>query len=148
MSKSMIITRKVEFKAKTAKVWNLLVNPEMTRQYMFGCEVVSDWKIGSSVNWKGKTEDGKDVVYVKGKVLEYEEGEKVTFSMFDPNMGIEDIPRNYVNLTYEIIPEEKGCLLIITQGDFKDADNAEKRFEESEQGWEMVIPTMKKILGK
>lgn len=148
MSKSMIIKEEVFFKANPSKVWNLLINPEMTKQYMFGCEVLSDWKIGNQILWNGKTENGEEITYVKGKVVEYEQGKKVTSTMFDPNLGIPDVPRNYVNLTYEVIRIENGCKLIITQGDFQNADNAEKRFEESRQGWKMVIPIMKRILNE
>lgn len=144
----MIIKEEVFFKANPSKVWNLLINPEMTKQYMFGCEVLSDWKIGNQILWNGKTENGEEITYVKGKVVEYEQGKKVTSTMFDPNLGIPDVPRNYVNLTYEVIRIENGCKLIITQGDFQNADNAEKRFEESRQGWKMVIPIMKRILNE
>ncbi|MEM1408230.1 MAG: SRPBCC domain-containing protein [Bacteroidota bacterium] len=148
MSKSMIIKEDVLFKSGAKKVWNLLTNPEMTKQYMFGCEVLSDWKIGNQILWNGKTENGEEITYVKGEVIAFEDGKKATLTMFDPNMGLPDIPRNYINLTYEVIPQEKGCRLIITQGDFQDTDNAEKRFEESKQGWKMVIPSMKKILNE
>ena len=148
MSTTMIIKEEVSFKANPEKVWDLLINPEMTKQYMFGCEVISDWEIGSPIIWKGKTEDGKEVIYVKGEIIDFVNGSKVTSTMFDPNMGIADVPKNYVNLTYEVIPKKSGCQLIITQGDFQGADNAEKRFEESKQGWKMVIPTMKKILNE
>lgn len=142
----MIVNEEVVFKANAEKVWDLLINPEKTKQYMFGCEVLSDWKPGDPIVWKGKTENGEEVTYVKGEIVAFEPGRKVTFTMFDPNMGLPDIPKNYVNLTYEVIPHETGCKLIITQGDFRVADLAEKRFEEAKQGWNMVIPVMKKLL--
>ena len=60
MNESMIIKEEVLFSSKLEAVWNLLINPEMTKQYMFGCEVISDWTIGSVVHWKGVTEDGEE----------------------------------------------------------------------------------------
>ena len=143
----MIIKEKVLFKAGPVQVWDLLINPVMTRQYMFGCELLSDWKIGSPVHWKGQTEDGQEVVYVAGKVLEFEEGRKVTSTTFDPNSGMADIPQNHVNLTYELSEVPEGTLLTITQGDFSEAENGRQRYEESKSGWQaMVIPLMKKLL--
>ncbi|MEM7484608.1 MAG: hypothetical protein AAF348_05305 [Bacteroidota bacterium] len=68
--------------------------------------------------------------------------------MFDPNIGIKDISENYVNLTYELADVEYGTKLTIIQGDFNGAENAEKRFEESKGGWDMVIPLMKKLIEK
>lgn len=143
----MIIKEEVLFKSKIEQVWDLLINPEMTKQYMFGCEVISDWKVGSPVHWKGKTEDGKEVIYVKGEVLEYEEGIKLSSNTFDPTSGMKDIPENYVNLTYELKQVPEGTFLRITQGDFANAEDGKKRYEESKNGWkEIVIPLMKKLL--
>lgn len=149
MSKSMVIKEEVIFKSNVEQVWDLLVNPEMTKQYMFGCEVLSDWEIGSPINWEGKTENGERIVYVKGEILEYHKGKKVTSTMFDPNSDMEDIPKNYVNLTYELLPLDEGTQLTIIQGDFSGAENGKQRYEESKSGWkEMVIPIMKKLLNE
>jgi len=147
MKESMIVKEEVLFNANAKRVWDLVINPEMTKQYMFGCEVISDWEIGSPVYWKGKTENGEEIVYVKGEVLEYEEGKRVSSTTFDPNSGMADIPENYVKLTYEIKEIENGTLLTISQGDFAGAEEGKKRYEESKAGWkEMVIPIMKKLL--
>lgn len=149
MNESMIIKEQVLFKSNKEKVWDLLINPEMTKQYMFGCEIISDWKIGSPVLWKGKTENGEEVIYVKGKVIEFEEGKKITSTTFDPNSGMEDIPKNHVEFTYELNQTADGTLLTIIQGDFSNAEEGKKRYEESKGGWkEMVIPMMKKLLNE
>jgi hypothetical protein len=67
--------------------------------------------------------------------------------MFDPHADMEDIPANYVNLTYELSTKGEGTLLHITQGDFARAANGKKRFEESKQGWTaIVIPLMQKLI--
>jgi uncharacterized protein YndB with AHSA1/START domain len=146
MEKSMIISEQIEFAADINCVWDLLTNPEMTKQYMFGCEVLSDWKTGSKVIWKGKTEDNTDIVFVKGEVTEINPGEMVSFTMFDPNRGMKDVPSNYVTLTYHLSPSQNGTLLSLTQGDFAGTQNAESRFEESSKGWEMLLPLMKNLL--
>ncbi|MDW3651999.1 MAG: SRPBCC domain-containing protein [Bacteroidia bacterium] len=149
MKESMIITEEVLFKAAAEKVWDLLTNPAMTKQYMFGCELISDWEIGSPVLWKGKTEDGQEMIYVKGEVLEYEAGKKVVSTTFDPHAGMADIPDNYVQLSYEVESRGEGCLLKIVQGDFSKGENAQARFEESREGWRaLVIPMMKELLGE
>ncbi|MEE9363131.1 MAG: SRPBCC domain-containing protein [Cellulophaga sp.] len=145
MEKSMIIRKVVEFNTTKKKVWDLLTNPEMTKQYMFGCEVLSEWTIGSQIIWKGKTEDGQEIIHVKGEITEVENGKKVSFTMLDPNMGIKDIPENYVDLTYEVSESESGATFKLTQ-DFEGTENAEKRYEESIGGWDMVIDVMKKLV--
>lgn len=144
----MIIKKEVVFRAPTTAVWDLITNPEMTKQYMFGCEVLSNWNIGDEIIWKGLAEDGNEIIYVKGEITEIDPGRKVSFTMFDPNMGIKDIPENYVNLTYELIEVAKGTKLTLIQGDFAGAENASKRYEESNGGWGMVIPLMEKLMEK
>ncbi len=146
MATPLIITKAIQFQADPKAVWNLLTNPEMTQQYMFGCAVLSDWQVGQPILWQGKTEDGKDIIYVKGEILVIEQGTKVTFSMFDPNMGLEDVPSNYVNLTYELKANPQGTLLTLTQGDYAGVEKADSRYADSIRGWEMVIPLMQKLL--
>lgn len=141
----MVIRKSVAFRASKEQVWDLLTNPEMTKQYMFGCEVLSDWTIGSSIIWKGKNEEGEAVVFVKGEITEIDNGKKVSFTMLDPNIGIKDIPENYAKLTYEVTDSKSGVIFELVQ-DFEGTENAEKRYEESVGGWDMVIDVMKKLV--
>lgn len=142
----MKIEKEIQFNVKKEKIWKLLTDPKMTKQYMFGCEVLSKWEIDSPIFWKGYTEEGKEVTYVKGKIIECERGNKVTFTMFDPNLGIEDIPENYLNLTYELTEINNKTVLKLTQENFDIVANGKKRYEESLKGWEMVIPIMKQLI--
>ncbi|WP_075344536.1 SRPBCC domain-containing protein [Tenacibaculum agarivorans] len=145
MEKLMIIKKTVDFNSNKEEVWDLLTNPEKTKQYMFGCEVLSEWNIGSQIIWKGKTENGQEIIHVKGEITEIKNGEKVSFTMLDPNIGIKDIPENYVKLTYELNESESGTIFKLTQ-EFEGIENAEKRYEESISGWNMVIDVMKKLV--
>ena len=145
MAVSFIIKKNIQFNTSKEQLWDLLTNPVMTKQYMFGCEVLSEWTVGSSIIWKGKTEDGQDIIHVKGKITDIVAGKKVSFTMLDPNMGIEDIPENYVKMTYEVEETSSGVMLKLTQ-DFEGTENAKKRYEESNSGWDMVIGIMKKLV--
>ena len=44
------IVNQVEIKAPASSVWDALTNPAMTKQYMFGCETISDWEKGDTPN--------------------------------------------------------------------------------------------------
>jgi len=52
MSEPLIVKNSITINAPAAKVWNALVNPEETKKYMFGCETVSDWQVGSPLIWE------------------------------------------------------------------------------------------------
>lgn len=146
MNESLTINKEVLFNASQDQVWDLLTNPAMTQQYMFGCEVLSDWELGSQILWKGKTEDGQDIIYVQGEILSIEPGTSVSFTMFDPNLGLADIPANYASLTYTLAASDEGTVLSLLQGYDEGAENAQKRYEESLKGWDMVIPMMQKLV--
>lgn len=149
MSHSMIIKKSILIEAKAEAVWNALTNPKITQQYMYGCAVISDWKVGSPIYWNGTTEDGQEITYVKGNIQTIDIPNQVQFTMFDPNVGLPDIPENYVSLTYKVeIQEDKTTVFSLEQGDYATVDNGVKRYEESIQGWEYVLPVLKELVEK
>ena len=79
----LIITNTISINSSSAKVWDALVNPEKTKQYMFGCEAISDWKPGSPLLWKGSYE-GKEMIFVKGIVLDNQPNKILKFTVIDP----------------------------------------------------------------
>lgn len=140
-----ILQRQALFNAPQARVWEILTQSEFTKQYMFGCEVISDWNVGDAILWKGQTEDGQAIVYVQGTITAIDPGTSVSFTMFDPNMGLEDIPSNYVELTYRLEMQGHQCQLSLAQGDYAQVEKGDQRYADSEKGWDMVIPMMQKV---
>lgn len=56
MHNKLIAKVSATINAPIAKVWDALVTPEIIKRYFFGTTVVSDWKEGSSIIWKGEWE--------------------------------------------------------------------------------------------
>jgi len=139
------LTNKITIDAPVARVWDTLTNPDLTKEYMFDCLAISDWKEGSPLNWKG-VHDGK--LYVKGDILKIIPQQLLQFTAFDPHSGLEDIPSNYVTTTYRLTPKNGTTELEITDGDFSKVQNGEKRREDSEKGWQMVLPKLKEVAEK
>ena len=54
MEKDLAATATTTIDAPASDVWDALVNPEKIKQYMFGTNVVSDFKEGSPITWKGE----------------------------------------------------------------------------------------------
>ena len=142
MSEGKYFKFAIVIEAEPKVVWEALTNPIFTKIYMFGCEVVSDWKLWEPVEWKG-AEDG--IIYVKGILLDYEKEKKLSYTVFDPNAGYKDIPENYLTTTYLIEQSEGKTVLSISQGDYSKVENGEKRFKES-IGWKMVLKGLKQML--
>ncbi len=142
MDKELIVSDSITIEASPAKVWDTLVNPDMTKKYMFDCEALSDWKPGSPLVWKGAT-DGK--VYVTGNVVEIRKNELLRYTVFDPNGGLEDIPSNCLTVTYALANKDGETLLDVSQGDYAVVENGQKRYEETVNGWGMVLQKIKEI---
>lgn len=147
MEKKLVIS-KIAIKASTEKVWGVLVNPEHTKKYMFGCETISDWKPGSTLLWQ-MIHEGKPFVAVKGNVVALEEGKYLDYTVFDPhNPKIEDVPENYLHVTYELEHSNEETLLTVTQGDYNTVADGEKRYLEAYnngEGWNPILEQIKKI---
>ena len=144
MQKPLIIKNTVAIQAPVSSVWDTLVNPEKTRKYMFGCEAITDWQMGSPLLWRGSF-DGKEVVFVKGSIVAIEPGRFLSYSVFDPNSTMPDIPENYLTVTYELCTDAEQTVLTVTQGDFSLVAEGERRYNEVYSGGEGWNPILKEI---
>jgi len=148
MSK-LIITNRININASIAVVWNALINPEQTKKYMFGCETVSDWKIGSSLIWRMDYE-GKEFIAVKGTIVDIKPETFLAYTVIDPNNpSIPDLPENYLTVTYELTSENGQTILTVTQGDYSTVAEGEKRYKESYnngEGWNPILVEIKKLV--
>lgn len=148
MSKPLVVKNVITINASADKVWDALVNPEQTKKYMFGCETVSDWKPGSSLLWKGSYE-GKDMVFVKGTIVDIKPGKYLAYTTIDPNSTMADVPENYLTVTYTLTPENGQTVFTVTQGDFATVADGEKRYAEAfngGEGWNPILVEIKKLV--
>ena len=95
MEEKLYIENEIQINAGKEQVWNALTNPEQTKNYMFGCEVISDLKVGSPMTWEGEVE-GQKLVFVKGSVLFCDPLNELVYTTFDPSSDVPDIPENYL----------------------------------------------------
>ena len=146
----LIIKSVIAIDAPASQVWDALTNPEKTKLYMFGCETVSDWKVGSALLWKGNYE-GQDIVFVKGNIVEIEPEKLLIYTTIDPNSTIDDVSENYLHVTYSLLSENKKTILTVTQGDYNTVSDGEKRYQEAYnngEGWNPILSEIKKLIEK
>ena len=103
-------------KAPIEKVWNALTNAEIVKQYFFGSDQVTDWKVGSPIYFRGEYE-GKSYED-KGIVQEYVPNKKLSFSYLSSWNALEDKPENYLLVQYEVKEVPEGTELTITQSNY------------------------------
>ena len=145
----LIIKNTIAVSAPATKVWDALVNPEQTKKYMFGCETVSDWKVGSLLLWSAKNE-GKEIVYVKGHITALKPEKYLAYTVFDPHGTIPDIPENYLTVTYSLLENKNNqTILNVTQGDYNTVADGERRYKEAYkngEGWNPILLQIKKLV--
>jgi uncharacterized protein YndB with AHSA1/START domain len=140
MNEKYVAEVTIDIEAPRGKVWDALTNPKLIKQYLFGTEVTTDWKVGSPITYKG-TWEGKSYED-KGEVLE-NEPEKLLVSTFWSSLsGKPDLPENYQTVHYELSPEGVGTRLTLTQ----DNNASQEEADHADQNWNMVLEGMKKLL--
>ena len=134
--------------ASLTEVWALLTKPEHTVEYMYGCEPVSDWQVGSELLWCAHYE-GENTVFVQGEILAIDAPNSLVYTTFDPdNNEIPDIPDNYLTVSYHLTAENDTTILSITQGDYARVANGAARYEQAMKvgGWQSILEQIKKLV--
>jgi uncharacterized protein YndB with AHSA1/START domain len=137
-----VATAQTEIEAPPKRVWTALTDPDEIEKYMFGSHVVTDWKPGSPIVWKGEYEGKK--YEDKGKVLEYEPERLLRLTHFSPLSGQEDVPANYHTLTYELEGRGEKTLVALTQDNNPTAEAA----EHSKANWQKMLSGLKEVVEK
>ncbi len=140
MDKNLTARASITINATSDKVWNALVNPEAIRQYMFGTNVVSDWKEGSPIVWKGEWK-GKSYED-KGVILRFKPEQTIQYSHFSPLSGRLDKPENYHTVTIELSSEGAQTHVSLAQ----DNNATEQARDHSEKNWQMMLTALQKFL--
>jgi uncharacterized protein YndB with AHSA1/START domain len=142
MSRGLVATASTEIRAPAGAVWGALVDHEMVKQYMPGTEVVSDWKKGSPIVWKGEYE-GRSFED-KGQILELEPGQRISYSHYSPLSGAPDVPQSYHTVMVELAPggRDGSTRITLTQDN---NDDAESR-DHSATFWQDMLERLKGLL--
>jgi uncharacterized protein YndB with AHSA1/START domain len=142
MEDNFIAKSQVIINAPAAKVWEALTNPELIKQYLFGTEAASDWRVGSPITYKGIWE-GK-AYEDRGTVLEVIPEKLLVCTYWSSFSGKPDAPENYQKITYGLLEKDGQTTLAIAQ----ENNPSLKSKEHSEANWNMVLGKMKEILEK
>lgn len=140
MNEKFIASVSMVINAPPSKVWDALTKPELVKQYFFGTQVTTDWKVGSPVTYTGEWEGKKYVD--KGKVLEVVPEKLLVSTYWSAFSGLPDTSENYKTVRYELSSEGGGTRVVVTQ----DNNATQADADHSEQNWKTVLEGMKKLL--
>ncbi|HEX2622305.1 MAG TPA: SRPBCC domain-containing protein, partial [Phototrophicaceae bacterium] len=131
--------------APVASIWEVLTSTPLTRQWVsyFGIEggkIVSNWKLGDSVEWKSA--DGK--VIVEGNVTAIEPVKLLRFTVFDTSSERPPVTEKD-GITFELDHQQGTTTLTVMQGDFGKMTDGEKYYRASIEVWKKVLPKIKEL---
>lgn len=139
-SNKFIAKAETTINAPLDKVWDALVNPDLIKRYMFGTNVISDWKEGSRIIWKGEWQ-GKSYED-KGEVLQIIPKTKLQYSHYSPLSGLADIPENYHTVTINLTDINTSTMISLSQ----DKNATEQAREHSRKNWAIMLEHLKELL--
>ena len=140
MDQNLTAEATTTIQAPAGKVWEALTRPDLIKQYFFGSDVVTDWKVGSPIyyrgEWQGRSYEDK------GTVLDVQPGKRLVATHWSPLSGVPDVPENYHTVTY-LLSEHDGATDVTIKQDHNASDEEKMH---SQQNWQMVLAGLKKLL--
>lgn len=121
------------------KVFNALIDPEMTRRYWVNHHNVSDWKVGS--RWEHRDFDDPNLLDIVGTVLESDPPRKLVVSWVRPNE--EGDKTRTSRVTYDVEQFGDFVRLTLTHDEFGDDT---EMYESVAYGWPAVVSGLKTLI--
>src|SRR5689334_12733681 len=142
MTDTFIATAETTIHAPVSKVWDALTNPTLIKEYLFGTNVTTDWKVGSPITYKGEWQ-GK-AYEDKGRIVQVEPEKLLVSTFWSALSGLPDVPENYQTVRYELSPNGNQTKLTLTQ----DNNATQEAADHSSENWRMVLNGLKNLLEK
>jgi uncharacterized protein YndB with AHSA1/START domain len=121
------------------KVFNALMDPELTKQYWGLHRNVSDWKVGS--RWEHQDYEDAKKVAVVGKVLEFEPPRRLVLSWGSP--ADEAQPEKHSRVTFLVEPFADAVRLTVTHDELEPES---PMYRGISAGWPAILSSMKTLL--
>src|ERR1700744_2970459 len=120
--------------ATPERVWNALIDPELTKDYWGRPRNVSDWRPGST--WRHENYDDSSIA-VQGQVIESDRPRLLVLSWAPPGATSEAASR----VTFEIEPFMNAVRLTVTHEDLDP-----EMLRGISAGWPAILSSLKTLL--
>jgi uncharacterized protein YndB with AHSA1/START domain len=121
------------------KLWNALVDGDMTKQYWWHHRNVSDWKAGSK--WEHQDYDDAKVVDIAGKVIECVPPRRLVLTWAFPGDAANQA--KHTRVTFEIEEQLDSVRLTVTHDELEPGSDMQRRIT---AGWPAVLSSLKTFL--
>ena len=142
MKQSYLASAQLAIQASAERVWSALTDPRQIKEYLFGTETTTDWKVGSAITYKGIWQ-GKPYED-KGTILAVVPNKLLKSTYWSGMAGLEDKPENYSTVTYALSETGGVTTLTVTQ----DNNITRESAEHSQSNWAIVLKGLKDLVEK
>ena len=140
MNHNLSVSESVIINADVKKVWDALTNPTKIKDYLYGTETVTDWKVGSPIIFQGEYQGHKYKDH--GMIVENKTNELLSYSYWSGFTGLEDKLENYSTVTYTLkVIDANSTEFTWTQKGFKD----ETGYNHSKSGMTEFLKSVKTV---
>ena len=140
MADDLQLTSSITIAVPAKEVWDALTTPAIIKQWFFGVDTESDWRVGGALIHRGEFQ-GKPYVD-KGEILRFDPPTTLVHTHSSDVSGMEDRPENYQEVTWSL--EEQGGMTTLTVSERNLPSEDAKRM--SEEGWTAVLGALKALL--
>ncbi|MCI0157858.1 SRPBCC domain-containing protein [Leifsonia shinshuensis] len=132
----------VDVRAPRRAVWTVLTSSGANPEILMGAEVVSEWKLGSRIVWRGEWQGRAFEDH--GRVIELDDRDepwRIVLTHFSPLSGQPDVPENYHTLHFELEETPAGTHVTLDQDNNPTVEAA----QHSQQTWETMLRGVKAV---
>jgi Uncharacterized conserved protein len=133
-------TASLDIRAPLSSVWDAITEPEIVKQYFFGTNLVTDWKVGSPLYFRGEWE-GKSYED-RGTVLSFEPMKSLSYDYWSSFSGLEDQPALRQIIRYDLEPTHDGVRITVRQSNV----DTQERADHSANNWRSVLEALKNLV--
>jgi uncharacterized protein YndB with AHSA1/START domain len=133
-------TNSITIDTPVEKVWEALTTPELIRQWFFGVDTETDWKVGSPLVHRG-TYQGTPY-QDKGEIVRFEPPKLLVHTHWSDLSGKPDSPEHYQEVAWELAERDGATELTIRERNLPSEDARTV----SEQSWKTVLNNLKDLL--
>jgi uncharacterized protein YndB with AHSA1/START domain len=135
--KDYIVKKTITINTPAQIVWDALTNPEKTKEYFFNCRVLSDWKAGSPIVFKGRM-FWIIPIEMKGTIKKITSGKLLQYTL--SNRG------KSTSIVTDELTETDGKTTLHITDDVGQGEGAEKRYHKSVKGWDKILKGLKDLV--
>lgn len=139
-----LVQQTVHIAADRERIWEALTDRSQTKQYFFGCEILSMWGTGDAIVFKGKTPAG-DGIEMTGTIFQIDPGKFLQYDLRNSEPQGEGNSHSVVSITLD--DDDNGTTVSITDN-VGEAEGAEERYKRSVDGWKKILQGLKQWVEK